>query len=92
MIRSFRSCALKRFWEKNDARGISPNWVNRVTLILDRLNAATGPGDMDLPGLRFHPRHGDEKGRYQVDVSAAWRITFGWQGNDAVAVDMVEDH
>lgn len=92
MIRSFRNQALKSFWEKNDARGISPNWVKRVAVILDRLDAATMPGDMNLPGLRFHPRKGDEKGRFQVDLTAAWRITFGWQDNDAVNVDMLEDH
>ena len=92
MIRSFRSKALRNFWEKNDERGISPNWVKRVAVILDRLHAATAPGDMDLPGLRFHPRKGQQKGRYQVDLTGGWRITFGWHDNDAVDVDMLEDH
>lgn len=92
MIRSFKSNALKRFWEKNDERGISPEWVKRVKLILDRLDAATVPGDMNLPGLRFHPRKGRQKARYQVDLNGGWRITFGWQDNDATDIDMVEDH
>lgn len=59
---------------------------------MDRLDAATAPGDMDLPGLRFHPRHGKEKDRYQVDLTGGWRITFGWQDNGAVNGDMLEDH
>jgi proteic killer suppression protein len=92
MIRSFRSKALRNFWEKDDVRGINPNWVKRVAMILDRLDAATVPGDMDIPGLRFHPRRGPRKDRYQVDLTAAWRITFGWQGKDAINVDMLEDH
>lgn len=92
MIRSFRSKALKSFWVNNDVRGINPNWVERVALILDRLDAATVPGDMALPGLRFHRRKGRQKDRYQVDLTGAWRITFGWQDNDAVDVDILEDH
>jgi len=92
MIRSFRNQALRRFWEKNDAKGINPNWMKRVSIILDRLDGAVALGDMDLPGLRFHPRKGKEKGRFQVDLTGGWRITFGWQDKDAVNVDMVEDH
>ena len=92
MIRSFKNKALKRFWEKNDPRGINPNWLERVSIILDRLDGAITPRDMDLPGLRFHARHGKEKGRYQVDLTGGWRVTFEWQDQDATKVDMVEDH
>jgi len=60
-------------------------------MILDRLDAAVRPGDMNLPGLGFHSLSGSNKGRYAVSVSANWRITFGWDQEDAVQVDF-EDY
>jgi proteic killer suppression protein len=46
---------------------------------------------MDLPGLRFHALTGDRPGRFSVLVSRNWRITFAFEGEDAVDIDM-EDH
>jgi len=61
-------------------------------MILDRLDAAIRPSDMNLPGLRFHALSGDMKGRYAVSVSANWRITFAWEEEDAVQVDFEDYH
>ena len=35
---------------------------------------------------------GDQKGRFAVDASGNWRITFGWIGDDAVGVDLEDYH
>ena len=91
MIRSFRSRALKRFWERNDSRRLPPVDVDRIAMILDALDSATMPEDMDLPGLNFHALGGEMKERYAVTVRANWRITFTWEDGDAIAVDY-EDH
>jgi plasmid maintenance system killer protein len=32
------------------------------------------------------------KGRYTVDASGNWRVTFGWAGDDAVDVDLEGYH
>ena len=47
---------------------------------------------MNMPGFRFHSLRGGEKGRYAVDASGNWRITFGWDGEDAIDVDLEEYH
>ena len=47
---------------------------------------------MNLPGLRFHPLKGESKGRYAVDASGNWRVTFGWEGEDAIEVDLEDYH
>ena len=47
---------------------------------------------MDLPGLRFHPLKGKDKGRYPVWASQNWRLTFGWDGADAIEVDLEDYH
>jgi hypothetical protein len=43
---------------------------------------------MNLPGFRFHPLLGRDKGRYAVNASGNWRITFAWAESDAVDVDL----
>lgn len=50
------------------------------------------PEDMNLPGLRFHSLKGNEKGRYAVDASGNWRVTFGWHDGDAIQVDLEDYH
>lgn len=92
VIASFRSKALERYWERNDAKGVRADWRNKVRIILSRLDAATEPGQMNLPGFGFHPLSGDKDGRYAVTVSRNWRITFGWDGEDAIEVELEDYH
>lgn len=92
MIRSFRSKSLRRFVEQGDASKLSVPNVRRVQIILARLDAATRLEQMDAPGLRFHQLKGQDKGRFAVDASGNWRITFGWDGKDAVDVDLEDYH
>ena len=92
MIRSFRSRALKRLWSRNDVAGVAPGHRARIEMILDRLDSAASPGDINLPGLDFHPLKGDSKGRYAVKVSANYRITFGWVDGDAIGIDYEDYH
>jgi toxin HigB-1 len=92
MIRSFRSKALRRFAEAGDASKLSVANVRRVETILARLEGALAPEDLNLPGYRFHGLKGRDKGRYAVDASGNWRITFAWDGRNAVDVDLEDYH
>ncbi|MGV3634879.1 MAG: type II toxin-antitoxin system RelE/ParE family toxin [Pseudorhodoplanes sp.] len=92
MIRSFRSKALRRFAERGDASKLSVQNPDRIRRILARLDAAMKPDDMDLPGFRFHGLKGKDRGRYAVDASGNWRVTFGWLDGDAVDVDLEDYH
>ena len=64
----------------------------RIRRILISLNDAKVPEDMNLPGLRFHGLKGQDRGRFAVDASGNWRITFGWDGLDAVDLDLEDYH
>jgi proteic killer suppression protein len=57
-----------------------------------QLDEAEKPEEMSIPGYRLHHLKGDQKGRYAVDVSGNWRITFGWEGEDAIDVDLEDYH
>lgn len=92
MIVSFKSKALERFWERGDERGLRADWVAKVALVLDTMDAAESPRDMDLPGFFFHRLKGDRSETFSVRVSRNWRITCAWDGEDAVEVDLEDYH
>ena len=50
-IKGFRHKGLERFFSTGTKAGIQAKHADRLRLILGRLNVATGPGDMNLPGL-----------------------------------------
>ena len=92
MIRSIRHKALRSWWESGKAGRLNADWLKRLTLIMARLDAATRPEDMNDPGLHFHALSGNMKGRWSVRLTANWRVTFGWQGDNAVDVDLEDYH
>lgn len=92
MIRSFRNKPLQVFFETGATRKLSVQNIKRLARILNALDVATTPDDMDIPGFRFHSLSGDQKGRYAVDASGNWRITFGWDGEDATDIDLEDYH
>jgi proteic killer suppression protein len=92
MIRSFRSKALRRFAETAGGSKLSVQNPVRLRLVLDNLDRATRPEQMNIPGLRFHPLKGRDKRRYAVWASGNFRITFGWTGEDATDVDLEDYH
>lgn len=92
MITSFRDKALQRFFETGKPRGLSVQDHRRVSRILRALEAASEPADMDLPGYRFHPLTGNQRGRYSVRVTGNWRLTFGWDGENVTDVDLEDYH
>jgi proteic killer suppression protein len=92
VIRSFRSKALRRFAETGNSSKLSVQNPERIRRILLALDSVRRPEALDLPGLRFHPLRGREKGRYAVDASGNWRLTFGWDGEDAIDLDLEDYH
>ncbi|MGQ0677018.1 MAG: type II toxin-antitoxin system RelE/ParE family toxin [Rhodospirillales bacterium] len=90
MIRSFRDKALGRFFESGNAKGLSVRNVARVARMLRALDDAARPESVNLPGYHFHALHGAR--RWSVRVTGNWRITFGWDGVDAIDVDLEDYH
>lgn len=92
MIRSFRSKPLKRFVENGDRSKLSVKSIERLITVLRQLDAAKSPEQMNVPGFYFHALKGQEKGRCSVRVTANYRLTFGWDGEDAIEVDLEDYH
>jgi len=91
-IKGFRHKGLQEFFATGSRRGIQAAHVDRLRLILGRLNAAADPRDMKLPGLNLHELRGPRKGTWAVKVSGNWRLTFRFYGKDADRVDYEDYH
>lgn len=92
MIKSFKNKGLELFATKGNARKLSVQNPKRIARILAHLEASTKPSDMDLPGLRWHPLGEMAPGRYAVEASGNYRVTFAWDGEDAIDVDLEDYH
>ncbi len=93
MIRSFRHKGLQAFFERDSLAGIRAAHAPRLARQLARLDEASAPSDMNLPGWRLHPLSGrDLRGRWSVWVNGNWRLTFAFDGVDAVLVDYLDYH
>jgi len=90
VIHSFRHKGLRKFWEDDVTAGLHGS-ADRISRILDLLDEAKTPDDMNVVGFYFH-RLAGKPVRYSVPVIANWRITFEWEGDAAVRVDLVDYH
>ena len=91
MIRSFRSKALRVFWERNDSSKLPVKNTDKVATRLAAIDAAVRADELNIPGFRFHGLQGKPK-RHAIDATGNYRITFGWDGDDAIDVDLEDYH
>jgi proteic killer suppression protein len=92
MIKHFAHKGLEKFFTTGSKAGIRPDHAGKLRRQLAFLNVATGPQDMDYPGWKLHPLSGDLAGHWSVWVSGNWRLTFAFEGEDAVLVDYQDYH
>jgi proteic killer suppression protein len=92
MIRSFLHKGLETFYRTGSKAGVQAAHARKLANILARLEVATAPADMDLPGFRLHPLHGQRKGIWAVTVQANWRITFRFTEDGDVEIVHYEDY
>lgn len=92
MIRSFRHAGVERFFRTGSKAGIVPAHAEKLANRLQLLDFAKSPADMNMPGWGLHKLAGDLKGHWAVRVSGNWRLTFMFEGEDAVLVDYQDYH
>ena len=91
-IVGFRHTALERYFKMGATSGIQLKHAKKLRLILGRLNVATQPRDMGLPGLGLHPLKGSRHDTWAVEVSGNWRVTFRFTGPDVTDVNYEDYH
>jgi proteic killer suppression protein len=92
MIKSFQHKGLETYFETGKKSGIQPHHAQRISRQLARLDVAAAPEDMNVPGWDLHPLSGNLAGHYSIKVNGNWRITFRFEGVNAVLVDYQDYH
>ena len=92
MIRTFRHKGLQAFAETGSKAGIQPGHAKKLRTLLTALEAANRPADLNAPGYGLHPLHGNLEGHWAVSISGNWRLTFAFEGEDAILVDYQDYH
>jgi proteic killer suppression protein len=92
MIRSFRHAGLEKFFKTGSKAGIHPAHAKKLNLQLTTLNDAIEPSTMKVHGWDLHELKGELAGHWSVKINANWRMTFRFEGKDAILVDYQDYH
>jgi proteic killer suppression protein len=92
MIRSFRHKGLEQFFRTGSKAGIQPKHAEKLNEQLTVLNIVARPDQMNVPGWRYHALSGNLAGHWAVRVNGNLRLTFTFDGEDAVLVDYRDYH
>ena len=92
VIKSFRHKGIERFFRKGDRKGIQAQHAGRIERILALLDEATTPEQLNIPGMYLHALKGDRKGEWAISVSGNWRVTFRFEGEDVIVVNLEDYH
>ncbi|MCS3839989.1 plasmid maintenance system killer protein [Pseudomonas sp. JAI111] len=60
--------------------------------MLQFMDRAVLPSDLDLPGWRLHPLKGELADYWSLSVSGNWRVIFRFIGSDIELVDYLDYH
>lgn len=92
MIKSFQHKGLDAFFHTGSKAGIQPAHAKRLRLQLAALDGAIGPQGMSLPGWKLHQLAGNLAGHWAVTVNGNWRLTFRFDGREAILVNYQDYH
>jgi proteic killer suppression protein len=92
VIKSFRHRGVEKFFRTGSKAGIQPKHASKLRLQLFALDNARQAVDMSAPGWNLHRLAAELKDHGAVSVSGNWRLTFKFEGEDAVLVDYQDYH
>ncbi len=92
VIKTFRHKPLADLWSKGQARKVDARLHARILRLLDRLDQAVRPQEMDVAGTAFHALRGFKPTRYTVHVNGPWCITFEFTDGHAFEIDLEQYH
>lgn len=91
MVGSFRHKGLEEVYFTGKTRRIGADYIRKCARLLQLLEVAGRPEDMNIAGLYFHGLQGKSK-RWSMRVTGNYRITFRWSGENALDIDFEDYH
>jgi proteic killer suppression protein len=93
-IRNFTHKGLKRLYEEDSSKGVSPETVDKLRKMLAFLDDMQDPEELrSLPSWKVHTLTGDRKGTWSLSVTRNRRLTFCIDSADREIYDVnLEDY
>ena len=92
MIKSFKHKGLEKFFRQNVRSGLNAQHCDRIGRLLDAIDEAENPDELNIPGYGLHKLAGNKKDTWSLKVSGNWRITFKLDGGHALDVNLEDYH
>ncbi|RAJ83658.1 proteic killer suppression protein [Chitinophaga dinghuensis] len=94
MILNFRSKALEKLYKTGKSHGLPAQYVRKITVVLQTLNAAREvPKDLKpFPGWKLHLLDKDLKGYWSISIYENWNIIFIFENGNASKIDFIDYH
>lgn len=92
MIKAFRHAGLEKFFKTGSKAGIQPAHAAKLYLQLTALDVAKQASDLSVPPWRLHRLKGNLEGLWSIRVNGNWRLTFTFEGENAILVDYQDYH
>ena len=91
-IKLFVHKGLEAFFLKGTKAGIQPHHADKLSRQLAQLNRSASASDMNVPGWKLHALSGKLADHHSVWVNGNYRMTFKFDGTDAILVDYQDYH
>jgi proteic killer suppression protein len=92
MIKSFKHKALEKFFRDDDRSGLNAQHCERIRRLLDAIEDAEAPEELNIPGYGLHKLIGTKKDVWSLKVSGNWRITFKFEGGHPQEINLEDYH
>ncbi|SDT98071.1 proteic killer suppression protein [Verrucomicrobium sp. GAS474] len=93
MIGSFACAETERIFGGEASRKLPPQIQEAARRKLRIIAAAMRLDDLRVPpGNRLEALKGSRKGWHSIRINDQWRICFRWEGEKAIAVEIVDYH
>jgi len=92
VIRTLQHSGLEKLFKTGSKAGIQPAHAKKLKQLLFALDEADEPLDMNIPGWNLHQLQQELAGHWSVRVNGNWRITFCFEGEDAILVNHQDYH
>lgn len=92
-IVSIRHKGLRRFFERDEGRGLPQDRIGKIRQILTAIDSAETLDELEtMPGWRLHALRGDRAGTWSISLTGNWRITFRVEDDQVHDLDLEDYH
>jgi proteic killer suppression protein len=94
MIKTYLHKGLEELFNTRKSAKVNAQFHSKLRRMMTVLNSAAGPADLASfpPAYETHPLKGFTPTRYACSVNGPWRLTFQFDGQDIVKVNLEQYH